>query len=62
MNRKARRAALRGALSSHAGNETFALVNGDSFTEPSTKQAVSLLGDWPGELPTSSSRPRTRRH
>ena len=52
VNRKARRAALRGALSSHAGNETFALVNGDSFTEPSTKQAVSLLGDWPGELPT----------
>jgi large subunit ribosomal protein L4 len=52
VNRKARRAALRGALSSHAGNETFALVSGDSFTEPSTKQAVSLLGDWSGELPT----------
>ena len=52
VNRKARRAALRGALSSHAGNETFALVSGESFTEPSTKQAVSLLGDWSGELPT----------
>jgi large subunit ribosomal protein L4 len=52
VNRKARRAALRGALSSHAASETFALVSGDSFTEPSTKQAVSLLGDWSGELPT----------
>ena len=52
VNRKARRAALRGALSSHAGNETFALVSGHSFTEPSTKQAASLLGDWSGELPT----------
>jgi large subunit ribosomal protein L4 len=52
VNRKARRAALRGALSSHAGNGTFALVSGESFSEPSTKQAVSLLGDWSGELPT----------
>jgi large subunit ribosomal protein L4 len=52
VNRKARRAALRGALSSHAASETFALVSGDSFSEPSTKQAVSLLGDWSGELPT----------
>jgi large subunit ribosomal protein L4 len=52
VNRKARRAALRGALSSHAGNGTFAIVSGESFTEPSTKQAVSLLGDWSGELPT----------
>ena len=52
VNRKARRAALRGALSSHAGNETFALVSGDSFTEPSTKQAVSVLDGWSGELPT----------
>jgi large subunit ribosomal protein L4 len=52
VNRKARRAALRGALSSHAGNGTFAIVSGESFTEPSTKQAVSLLGEWSGELPT----------
>jgi large subunit ribosomal protein L4 len=52
VNRKARRAALRGALSYHAGNETFALVSGDSFSEPSTKQAVSLLGDWGGAQPT----------
>ena len=51
VNRKARRAALRGALSAHARNETLAVVSGDSFTEPSTKQAVSLLGDWGGEQP-----------
>jgi large subunit ribosomal protein L4 len=52
VNRKARRAALRGALSSHAGAGTFALVSNESFSEPSTKQAVSVLGDWSGELPT----------
>jgi large subunit ribosomal protein L4 len=52
VNRKARRAALRGALSSHAGNGTFALVSGESFSEPSTKQAAALLGDWSGEQPT----------
>ncbi|MBA2740455.1 MAG: 50S ribosomal protein L4 [Actinobacteria bacterium] len=52
VNRKARRAALRGALSEHAKKGTLALVSGDSFSEPSTKQAVSLLGDWEGKQPT----------
>ncbi len=52
VNRKARRAALRGALSSHAANDTFALLAGESFAKPSTKQAVALLGDWGGEAPT----------
>jgi large subunit ribosomal protein L4 len=52
VNRKARRAALRGALSAHAGQGTLALVDAASFSEPSTKQAASLLGDWSGELPT----------
>src|SRR4029453_3015547 len=42
VNRKARRAALRGALSHHAANGTLALVDGGSFTEPSTKQAAEL--------------------
>jgi large subunit ribosomal protein L4 len=46
VNRKARRAAMRGALSAHAANGTLALVGGDSFAEPSTKQAASLLADW----------------
>jgi large subunit ribosomal protein L4 len=52
VNRKARRAALRGALSSHATAGSLALVSGDSFSEPSTKTAVGLLGEWGSELPT----------
>jgi len=52
VNRKARRAALRGALSAHAANGTLALVGGDSFAEPSTKQAASLLSEWGPSAPT----------
>ena len=51
VNRKARRAALRGALSSHAGNGTFALVDGSAFDAPSTRRAAELLADFP-ERPT----------
>ncbi len=51
VNRKARRAALRGALSSHAGNGTFALVDGSAFATPSTRQAAELLSDF-SERPT----------
>jgi large subunit ribosomal protein L4 len=51
VNRKARRAALRGALSHHAANGTLALVDGGAFAEPSTKGAVSLLGGWEHQLP-----------
>jgi large subunit ribosomal protein L4 len=51
VNRKARRAALRGALSSHAANGTVALVDGSSFDTPSTRTASELLSDW-GERPT----------
>jgi large subunit ribosomal protein L4 len=52
VNRKARRATLRGVLSAHAGRGTFALVSGESFTQPSTKQAVELLSGWESERPT----------
>lgn len=52
VNRKARRAALRGALSSHASGGTLALVSGESFTDPSTKQAASLLAEWGNAAPT----------
>jgi large subunit ribosomal protein L4 len=52
VNRKARRAALRGALSAHATNGTLALVSADSFAEPSTKEAVSVLSEWGRDLPT----------
>jgi large subunit ribosomal protein L4 len=46
VNRKARRAALRGALSDHAANGTVALLDGAAFDTPSTKKAASLLSDW----------------
>jgi large subunit ribosomal protein L4 len=52
VNPKARRAALRGALSAHATNGTLALVSADSFAEPSTKEAVSVLSEWGQDLPT----------
>jgi large subunit ribosomal protein L4 len=52
VNRKARRAALRGALSSHAGNGTLALVDGGAFEEtPSTRKAAELLEGF-SERPT----------
>jgi large subunit ribosomal protein L4 len=51
VNRKARRAALRGALSVHAANGTVALVDGSAFESPSTKAAAELLEGW-GERPT----------
>ena len=51
VNRKARRAALRGALSHHVASGTLALVDGGSFAEPSTKQAAALLAGWGNDLP-----------
>jgi large subunit ribosomal protein L4 len=51
VNRKARRAALCGALSHHAANGTLALVDGASFSEPSTKQAATLLETWGKDAP-----------
>ena len=51
VNRKARRAALRGALSHHAANGTIALVDGSSFEVPSTRKADELLSGW-SERPT----------
>lgn len=43
VNRKARRAALRSALSIHAERGTIAVVEAESLESPSTKQAKSLL-------------------
>jgi len=51
VNRKARRAALRGALSSHAANETLAVLDASSFEAPSTKQAKGVLEGWGKEAP-----------
>ena len=58
VNRKARRAALRGALSAHAANGTLAILDGGTFAEPSTKPAARArrrLGQ--GRCRSSSSRP-----
>src|SRR3989440_5078940 len=46
VNRKTRRAALRGALSSHAANGTFGVLDGATFDEPSTAQAIECLTKW----------------
>jgi large subunit ribosomal protein L4 len=52
VNRKARRAALRGALTSHAGGGTLAVIDGSGFETPSTKQAAALLSTWGQPTPT----------
>jgi large subunit ribosomal protein L4 len=52
VNRKAKRAAFRSALSSHAGNGTLAVVDPSQFESPSTKQAAELLAGWGKETPT----------
>jgi len=46
VNRKARRAALRSALSLHAGRESLALLDAAAFSEPSTSQAAEALEGW----------------
>jgi large subunit ribosomal protein L4 len=51
VNRKARRAALKSALSAHAQAGSLALVDGSSFDAPSTKGAVDLLAGWGQETP-----------
>jgi large subunit ribosomal protein L4 len=51
VNRKARRSALRGALSNHAGNGTLGVLDGSGFEAPSTKQAKSLVESWRKDLP-----------
>jgi large subunit ribosomal protein L4 len=51
VNRKARRAALRGALSAHAQAGTVGLVDGAAFEAPSTKLAAGLVDAWGKEFP-----------
>jgi large subunit ribosomal protein L4 len=51
VNRKARRSALRGALTAHAAAGTFGVLEDGAFGEPSTKAAASLLAAWGQELP-----------
>jgi large subunit ribosomal protein L4 len=51
VNRKARRSALRGALSDLASRSAIAVIDASGFKEPSTRAAADLLGGWGKELP-----------
>jgi large subunit ribosomal protein L4 len=51
VNRKVRKAAYRGALSSHARAGTLGLIDSSAFSEPSTKTAAAFLEGWGRELP-----------
>jgi large subunit ribosomal protein L4 len=51
VNRKARRAALRSALSLHAERGSLAVFDAGVFDAPSAKQAVALLEDWDAAAP-----------
>ncbi|MDX6517882.1 MAG: large subunit ribosomal protein [Gaiellaceae bacterium] len=51
VNRKARRAAFAGALSSHAANGTLGVIDNGAFSEPSTKAAAALLAEWGKDTP-----------
>jgi large subunit ribosomal protein L4 len=51
VNRKARRKALRSALSVHAARGSVAVLPADTFSEPATKQAAEALSKWGGDLP-----------
>jgi large subunit ribosomal protein L4 len=46
VNRKARRAALRAALSLHADRESLAVFDATTFSKPSTVDAADLIADW----------------
>jgi large subunit ribosomal protein L4 len=52
VNRKARRRALRAALSVHAARGTVAVLEGASFDQPATKQAAQALQKWGARSPT----------
>jgi large subunit ribosomal protein L4 len=52
VNRKEQRAALRSALSLHAGRGSLALLDASVFSAPKTSQAEDLLADWGQPQPT----------
>lgn len=52
INRKARRRALRAALSVHADRDSVAVIDGSAFAKPSTKQAAQALEKWGPDGPT----------
>jgi large subunit ribosomal protein L4 len=52
VNRKARRKALRSALSTHAERDSVALLDASAFETPSTKSAAEALGKWGAQRST----------
>src|SRR5262249_52216973 len=52
VNRKARRRAMRSALSVHAERASVALLDAAAFETPSTKQAATVLSKWGAKGPT----------
>jgi large subunit ribosomal protein L4 len=52
VNRKEQRAALRSALSLHAGRGSIAVLDATGFKAPKTSDALDLLEDWGQPLPT----------
>jgi large subunit ribosomal protein L4 len=52
VNRKARRKALRAALSVHAERGSIAILDGSSFDSPATKEAAAALKKWGADSPT----------
>jgi large subunit ribosomal protein L4 len=52
VNRKARRRALRAALSVHAARDTLALLDAGGFEQPATKRAAEALESWGAAAPT----------
>jgi large subunit ribosomal protein L4 len=51
VNRKTRKAALRGALAAHAQRGSIAVLDASGFDAPSTRQAAELVAGWGGEGP-----------
>jgi large subunit ribosomal protein L4 len=52
VNRKARRRALRSALSVHSARGSIAVLDASAFDEPATKRAAELLEKWGAREPT----------
>jgi large subunit ribosomal protein L4 len=52
VNRKARRKALRAALSVHADRDSVAVLDAGAFDKPSTKAAAEALTKWGARTPT----------
>jgi large subunit ribosomal protein L4 len=52
VNRRERRAALRGALSLHAERGSIAVLESQAFSAPKTRQALEVLQAWGAQRPT----------